>query len=163
MKITVVGASGLIGTRLSERLRRSGHEVTDASLSFGVDTVTGKGLDAAIAGTDAVVDVTNAASFGDSAALDFFRASTKNLLAAASEAGVGHYLALSVVGTPRLVESDYFRAKMVQENLIRASDRPYTNSPLHPVLRVHKRIDRHRCARRRLSAASCLDEAGRSR
>lgn len=126
MKITVVGASGLIGTRLSERLRRSGLEVTDASLSFGVDTVTGKGLDAAIAGTDAVVDVTNAASFGDSAALDFFRASTKNLLAAASEAGVGHYLALSVVGTPRLVESDYFRAKMVQENLIRASNRPYT-------------------------------------
>ncbi|NEJ69730.1 NAD(P)H-binding protein [Rhizobium phaseoli] len=126
MKITVVGASGLIGTRLSDSLRRSGHEVTAASLSLGVDTVTGKGLDAAIAGNDVIVDVTNAASFGDSTALDFFKASTKNLLTAAAEAGVGHYLALSVVGTPRLVESDYFRAKMVQENLIRASNRPYT-------------------------------------
>ncbi|EJC72342.1 putative nucleoside-diphosphate sugar epimerase [Rhizobium leguminosarum bv. trifolii WSM2012] len=126
MKITVVGASGLMGTRLSEILRRSGHEVTAASLSFGVDTVSGRGLEAAIAGTDMVVDVTNAASFGDSAALDFFKTSTKNLLAAAADAGVGHYLALSVVGTPLLVESDYFRAKMVQENLIRASSRPYT-------------------------------------
>ncbi|MBB4234678.1 SDR family oxidoreductase [Rhizobium esperanzae] len=126
MKITVVGASGLIGTLLSEGLRRSGHEVTAASLSLGVDTVTGAGLEAAIAGTDIVVDVTNAASFGDSAALDFFKESTKNLLAAAAEASVAHYLALSVVGTPLLVESDYFRAKMVQENLIRASNRPYT-------------------------------------
>ncbi|RUM06075.1 SDR family oxidoreductase [Rhizobium chutanense] len=126
MKITVVGASGLIGTRLSECLRRSGHQVTAASLSLGVDTVTGEGLEAAIAGTDIVVDVTNAASFGDSAALDFFKASTKNLLATTAETGVAHYLALSVVGTPLLVESDYFRAKMVQENLIRASRRPYT-------------------------------------
>jgi uncharacterized protein YbjT (DUF2867 family) len=126
MKITVVGASGLIGTRLSENLRRSGHEVMAASLSLGVDTVSGKGLEAAVAGTEVIVDVTNAASFGDRAALDFFKASTKNLLAAATEAGVRHYLALSVVGTPRLVEGDYFRAKMVQENLIRASGRPYT-------------------------------------
>jgi uncharacterized protein YbjT (DUF2867 family) len=126
MKITVVGASGLIGTLLSDSLRRSGHEITAVSLSLGVDTVTGKGLDVAMAGTDVIVDVTNAASFGDSAALDFFKTSTKNLLTAAAKAGVGHYLALSVVGTPRLVESDYFRAKMVQENLIRASNRPYT-------------------------------------
>ncbi|NKK96767.1 NAD(P)H-binding protein [Rhizobium leguminosarum bv. viciae] len=126
MKIMVVGASGLIGTRLSEKLRRSGHDVTAASLSLGVDTVTGKGLEAAMAGTEIVVDVTNAASFGDSSAFDFFKASTKNLLAAAGQAGIRHYLALSVVGTPRLVESDYFRAKMVQENLIRASGRPYT-------------------------------------
>ena len=126
MKVTVVGASGLIGTRLSEKLRRSGHDVTAASLSLGVDTVTGNGLDVAMAGTEVVVDVTNAASFGDSSAFDFFKVSTKNLLAAAAEAGVRHYLALSVVGTPHLVESDYFRAKMVQENLIRASGRPYT-------------------------------------
>ncbi|NZD64036.1 LysR family transcriptional regulator [Rhizobium sp. WYCCWR 11290] len=116
MKITVVGASGLIGTRLSEKLRRSGHDVAAASLSLGVDTVTGKGLDVAMVGTEVVVDVTNAASFGDSSAFDFFKASTKNLLAAAAEARVRHYL----------VESDYFRAKMVQENLIRASGRPYT-------------------------------------
>lgn len=126
MKFTVVGASGLIGTRLSEKLRWSGHDVAAASLSLGVDTVTGKGLDVVMAGTEVVVDVTNAASFGDSSALDFFKASTKNLLAAAAQAGIRHYLALSVVGTPRLVESDYFRAKMVQENLIRAAGRPYT-------------------------------------
>ena len=126
MKITVAGATGVVGTRLSEIIRQSGHQVSAASLSLGVDTVSGKGLEAALAGTEVIVDVTNAASFGDSAALDFFRASTKNLLAAAAEAGVRHYLALSVVGTPSLVESDYFRAKMVQENLIRASNRPYT-------------------------------------
>jgi len=126
MKITVAGATGVIGTRLSENLRQSGHQVAAASLSLGVDTITGKGLDTALAGAEVIVDVTNAASFGDRAALDFFRASTRNLLAAAAEAGVSHYLALSVVGTPRLVESDYFRAKMVQENLIRASKRPYT-------------------------------------
>lgn len=126
MKIMVAGASGLIGTQLTGRLRQSGHAVTAASPSFGVDTVTGKGLEAAMAGSEVVLDVTNAASFGDSSALDFFKASTKNLLAAARETGVLHYLALSVVGTPRLVEGDYFRAKMVQENLIRASGRPYT-------------------------------------
>ncbi|MBX5302297.1 NAD(P)H-binding protein [Rhizobium sp. NLR12b] len=126
MKIMIAGASGLIGTQLAAELRRLGHDVTAASLSLGVDTVIGKGLDAAMTGADVVIDVTNAASFGDSSALDFFKASTKNLLAAAAEARVRHYLALSVVGTPRLVESDYFRAKAVQENLIRASTRPYT-------------------------------------
>lgn len=126
MKIMVAGASGLIGTQLTAELRRSGHDVMAASLSLGVDTVTRKGLEAAMAGAEILIDVTNADSFGDSSAFDFFRASTKNLLAAAAEAGVGHYLALSVVGTPHLVESDYFRAKAVQENLIRASDRPYT-------------------------------------
>jgi uncharacterized protein YbjT (DUF2867 family) len=88
--------------------------------------VTGGGLEAAIAGADVVIDVTNAASFGDDSALAFFKASTRNLLAASADAGVSHYIALSVVGTPRLVESDYFRAKMVQENLIRAARRPYT-------------------------------------
>jgi uncharacterized protein YbjT (DUF2867 family) len=88
--------------------------------------VTGEGLRSAIAGADVVIDVTNAASFGDSSALAFFKASTRNLLAASADAGVGHYIALSVVGTPRLVESDYFHAKMVQENLIRAARRPYT-------------------------------------
>ncbi|MBB4192463.1 uncharacterized protein YbjT (DUF2867 family) [Rhizobium aethiopicum] len=126
MKIMVAGANGLIGTQLAADLRRSGHDVTAASLSLGVDTVTGKGLEAAMTGAEVVVDVTNAASFGDNSALDFFKASTKNLLAAAAEARVRHYLALSIVGTPRLVESDYFRAKAVQENLIRASARPYT-------------------------------------
>ncbi len=126
MKITVMGASGRIGTRLVDNLRQAGIEVISASPTFGVNSVTGECLRPAIAGADAVIDVTNAASFGDDSALDFFRASTRNLLAASADAGVRHYLALSVVGTPRLVESDYFRAKMVQENLIRAARRPYT-------------------------------------
>jgi uncharacterized protein YbjT (DUF2867 family) len=126
MKITVMGATGRIGTHLVEKLGQRGVEVAAASTSLGVNSVTGEGLGAAIAGADVVIDVTNAASFGDDTALDFFKASTRNLLAASANAGVRHYLALSVVGTPRLVESDYFRAKMVQENLIRAARRPYT-------------------------------------
>ncbi|RCW82231.1 SDR family oxidoreductase [Phyllobacterium bourgognense] len=126
MKITVIGASGLIGTRLVEKLRQMDIEVVPASISFGVNSVTGEGLTAAISGADAVIDVTNTPSFGDDSALEFFKSSTRNLLNASAGAGVRHYLALSVVGTPRLVESDYFRAKMVQENLIRASRRPYT-------------------------------------
>jgi uncharacterized protein YbjT (DUF2867 family) len=126
MKITVMGATGRIGTHLVDKLEQAGVEVVAASTSLGVNSVTGEGLTAAIAGADVVIDVTNAASFGDDTALDFFKASTRNLLAASADAGVRHYLALSVVGTPRLVESDYFRAKMVQENLIRAARRPYT-------------------------------------
>ena len=126
MKITVMGASGLIGARLVEKLRQEGAEVVSASPSLGVNSVTGEGLGAAMAGADVVVDVTNTTSFGDNSALEFFKASTRNLLGASADAGVSHYLALSVVGTPRLVESDYFRAKMVQENLIRAARRPYT-------------------------------------
>ncbi|CDM61684.1 MULTISPECIES: SDR family oxidoreductase [Rhizobium] len=126
MKITVMGATGRIGTHLVEKLGQAGAEVTAASTSLGVNSVTGEGLRAAIVGSDVVIDVTNAASFGDDTALDFFKASTRNMLGASADAGVRHYLALSVVGTPRLVESDYFRAKMVQENLIRAARRPYT-------------------------------------
>ncbi len=126
MKITVMGASGRIGARLVQSLRQAAIEVTAASTSLGVNSVTGEGLRPAIAGADVVIDVTNAASFGDNSALGFFTASTQNLLAASADAGVRHYVALSVVGTPRLVESDYFRAKMVQENLIRAARRPYT-------------------------------------
>jgi len=126
MKVTVMGASGRIGTRLVESLRQAGAEVVLASPTFGVNSVTREGLRTSLTGADAVIDVTNAASFGDNSALEFFRTSTRNLLAASADAGVGHYLALSIVGTPRLVESDYFRAKMVQENLIKAARRPYT-------------------------------------
>ncbi|UXN58893.1 SDR family oxidoreductase [Phyllobacterium zundukense] len=126
MKITVMGASGLVGTQLVEKLRQMDIEVVPASLSFGVNSVTGEGLTAVISGADAVIDVTNTALFGDDSALAFFKSSTRNLLNASADAGVRHYLALSVVGTPRLVESDYFRAKMVQENLIRAARRPFT-------------------------------------
>jgi len=124
MKITVMGATGRIGTHLVDKLEQASVEVVAASTSLGVNSVTGESLGSAIAGADVVIDVTNAASFGDDTALDFFKASTRNLLAAS--AGVKHYIALSVVGTPHLVESDYFRAKMVQENLIRAARRPYT-------------------------------------
>jgi uncharacterized protein YbjT (DUF2867 family) len=126
MKITVMGASGLVGTQLVEKLRQMDIEVVPASISFGVNSVTGEGLTAVISGADAVIDVTNTALFGDDSALAFFKSSTRNLLNASADAGVRHYLALSVVGTPRLVESDYFRAKMVQENLIRAARRPFT-------------------------------------
>ena len=126
MKITVVGASGRIGNRLVDSLRLIGAEVVSASRSHGVNSMTGEGVEAAIARADVVIDVTNASSFGDDSALTFFKTSTRNLLTACAEVGTRHYIALSVVGTPRLVESDYFRAKMVQENLIRAARRPYT-------------------------------------
>jgi uncharacterized protein YbjT (DUF2867 family) len=126
MKLTIMGASGRVGTRLVASLRQAGAEVVLASPTFGVNSVTREGLEASLTGADVVVDVTNAASFGDSSALEFFKTSTRNLLAASADAGIDHYLALSIVATPLLVESDYFRAKMVQENLIRAARRPYT-------------------------------------
>ncbi|APO72813.1 NAD(P)-binding domain-containing protein (plasmid) [Rhizobium gallicum] len=102
MKITVIGATGRIGTHLVDKLEEAGVEVIAASTSLGVNSVTGESLGPAIAGADVVIDVTNAASFGDASALDFFKASTRNLLAASADAGVRHYIALSVVGTPRL-------------------------------------------------------------
>lgn len=126
MKITVIGATGLIGTKLVTALGLTRHSVYGASSSTGVNALTGEGLDGALDQADVLIDVTNTASFGDAGAFEFFRRSSKTLIDAASRAGVGHYLALSVVGTDRLVESDYFRAKMVQENLIRACGIPYT-------------------------------------
>jgi len=126
MKIVVIGGSGLIGTKLVNRLRRDGNEVVAASPNSGVNTITGEGLAQAVAGAQVVVDVANSPSFEDKAALEFFETSGRNLLAAERAAGVGHHLALSVVGTERLLESGYFRAKMAQENLIKASGIPYT-------------------------------------
>jgi uncharacterized protein YbjT (DUF2867 family) len=126
MKIVVIGGSGLIGTKLVNRLRQDGHEVVGASPNSGVNTITGEGLTEALAGAQVVVDVANSPSFEDRAALEFFETSGRNLLAAEATAGVGHHLALSVVGTERLLESGYFRAKMAQENLIKASKIPYT-------------------------------------
>jgi uncharacterized protein YbjT (DUF2867 family) len=126
MKIVVIGGSGLIGSKLVTRLRARGHEVLAASPASGVDTITGQGLAEALAGTQVVVDVANSPSFQDEAVLKFFQTSGRNLLAAESAAGVGHHLALSVVGTDRLLESGYFRAKMAQEELIKASDVPHT-------------------------------------
>lgn len=126
MKIVVIGGSGLIGSKLVDRLRRKGHEVLAASPNSGVNTITGQGLAEALTGAQIVVDVANSPSFEDKAVLDFFETSGRNLLAAEAAAGVGHHVALSVVGTARLPDSGYLRAKLVQENLIRASGIPYT-------------------------------------
>lgn len=126
MKIVVIGGSGLIGTKLVSRLRQKGHEVVAASPNSGVNTITGEGLADALAGAQVVVDVANSPSFEDRAVLEFFQTSGRNLLAAEAVAGVKHHVALSVVGTDRLPDSGYLRAKMAQESLIKASKIPYT-------------------------------------
>src|ERR1700740_1596757 len=124
--VVVIGGTGLIGKKVVMNLGQRGHEVVAASPSSGVNTVTGEGLAQALAGARVVVDVSNAPSWEDNAVLAFFETSGRNLLAAETAAGVGHHVALSVVGTDRLLASGYFRAKMAQENLIKASPVPYT-------------------------------------
>jgi uncharacterized protein YbjT (DUF2867 family) len=126
MKIVVVGGTGLIGSKLVNRLRQKGHEVVAASPDTGVNTITGEGLAEALTGAQVVVDLANSPSFEDRAVLEFFQTSGRNLLAAEAAAGVGHHIALSVVGSDRLPESGYLRAKMAQEGLIKASGIPYT-------------------------------------
>jgi uncharacterized protein YbjT (DUF2867 family) len=126
MKIVVIGGSGLIGSKTVERLRNKGHEVVAASPKSGVNAVTGEGLADALAGAQVVVDVANSPSFEEKAVLAFFEASGRNLFAAEKAAGVGHHVALSVVGTDRLPGSGYFRAKLAQENLIKKAGIPYT-------------------------------------
>jgi uncharacterized protein YbjT (DUF2867 family) len=126
MKIVVIGGNGLIGTKLVKHLRLGGHEAVAASRSSGVNTMTGEGLAEVLAGAQVVVDVANSPSFDDKVALEFFEKSGHNLLIQEAKAGVQHHIALSVVGTDRLLASGYFRAKMVQENLIKASKVPYT-------------------------------------
>ena len=126
MKIVVIGGSGLIGSKLVEKLREHGHDPLPASPNTGVDTVTGEGLADALAGAEVVVDVSNAPDWDDDAVMKFFQTSTGNLLAAEAAAGVKHHVALSVVGTDRLTESGYFRAKLAQEMLIRDSTIPYS-------------------------------------
>src|SRR5262252_5188312 len=126
MKIIVIGGTGLIGTKAVKNLRDKGQEVVAASPSKGINSVTGEGLAAALVGAQVVVDVANAPAWEDKAVLAFFETSGRNLLAAEAAAGVGHHVALSVVGTDRLLASGYFRAKMAQENLIKASPIPYT-------------------------------------
>jgi uncharacterized protein YbjT (DUF2867 family) len=126
MKIVVIGGTGLIGSKVVKRLRSAGHEVLAASPNTGVDTVTGKGLAEALAGTHVVVDLANSPSFEDQAVLDFFETAGRNVAAAEAEAGVQHHVALSVVGTDRLQGSGYFRGKMAQERLIKAAATPYT-------------------------------------
>jgi uncharacterized protein YbjT (DUF2867 family) len=132
MKIVVIGGTGLIGTKVVNNLRQRGHEVVAASPSTGVNTLTGDGLAAALAGAQVVVDVANSPSFEDKPAMEFFETSGRNLLAAEKTAAVTHHVALSVVGTDRLTGSGpgslsgYFRAKLTQENLIKASGIPFT-------------------------------------
>lgn len=126
MKIVVIGGSGLIGSKLVKILRERGHDVLSASPSSGVNAVTGEGLAQALEGAQVVVDVANAPVWEDQAVLEFFEKSGRNLLAAEEAAGVRHHVALSVVGTDRLLASGYFRAKMAQEKLIEASPVPYT-------------------------------------
>lgn len=126
MKILVIGGTGLIGSKLVRLLIERGHEAIAASPATGVNTITGEGLDAALAGVDTVVDVADSPSFEDKAVLEFFQVSGRNLLAAEARAGVRHHVALSVVGTQRLAESGYFRGKIAQEELIEAAGIPYT-------------------------------------
>jgi uncharacterized protein YbjT (DUF2867 family) len=126
MKIVVIGGSGLIGSKVVARLAEHGQEAIAASPKSGVNTLTGQGLAEVLAGAQVVVDVSNSPSLEDKAALEFFTTSTRNLLAAEQPAGVGHHVALSVVGTERLSESGYFRAKLAQERLIRESGIPYS-------------------------------------
>jgi len=126
MKIVVIGGTGLIGSKLVKKLREHGHEAVAASPNTGVNSVTGEGLADALKGASVVVDVTNSPSWEDAAVLKFFETSTRNLLANEAAAGVGHHVALSVVGTERLLESGFFRAKLAQENLIKASSIPYS-------------------------------------
>ena len=134
MKIVVIGGTGLIGSKLVANLQGRGQEVIPASLRLGIDSITGEGLDAAMQGASVVVDVSNSPNFEYATALGFFQASTRNLLTAEAAAGVGHHVALSVVGTPELAKggdrnattAGYFQAKLVQEDLIRSSSIPYS-------------------------------------
>lgn len=126
MKIVVIGGTGLIGSKVVACLNEEDHETVAASPDTGVNTLTGEGLAEVLEGAEVVIDVSNSPSFEDEAVMEFFTTSTTNLLAAATEAGVRHYVALSVVGTQRLTESGYFRAKIAQEKLIDEASIPYT-------------------------------------
>lgn len=126
MKIVVIGGTGLIGSKLVENLRQRGHDALAASPNTGVNTITREGLAQALDGASVVVDVTNAPVWEDQAVLEFFETSTRNLLAAEAAAGVRHHVALSIVGSERLPDNGYFRAKVAQEALIKASPIPYT-------------------------------------
>ena len=126
MKIVVIGGTGLIGTKLVKNLSERGHDVLPASPNTGVNTITCEGLAKALDGAEVVVDVVNAPVWEDKAVLEFFETSSRNLLAAEAAAGVRHHVALSIVGSERLPDNGYFRAKVAQENLIKASAIPYT-------------------------------------
>ena len=126
MKIVVIGGTGLIGSKTVAILSQGGHEVVAASPNTGVNSITGEGLKEAMAGTQVVIDLANSPSFEDKAVLEFFETSGRNVHAAEAAAGVGHHVALSIVGTDRTPDNGYFRAKLAQEKLIAASGIPYT-------------------------------------
>src|SRR5689334_5103736 len=126
MKIVVIGGTGLIGSKTIPIVRQHGHEAVAAAPNTGVNTITGEGLKEVLAGAQVVVDLSNSPSFEDKAVLEFFQTSTRNLLAAEAAAGVGHHVALSIVGIERTPDNGYFRAKLAQERLIEASGVPYT-------------------------------------
>ncbi|MFI8301222.1 SDR family oxidoreductase [Streptomyces nigra] len=126
MKVVVIGGTGLIGSKLVAKLKEHGHEAVPAAPNTGVNTLTGEGLAEVLDGASVVVDVSNSPSFEDEAVMEFFRTSTTNVLKAEANAGVAHHVALSVVGTERLQESGYFRAKQAQEELIRSSGIPFS-------------------------------------
>ena len=126
MKVVVIGGSGLIGSKLVDKLRMAGHDPLSASPDSGVDTLTGEGMAEALESAEVVVDVSNAPQWDDAAVMEFFQTSTRNILAGEEKAGVDHHMALSVVGTDRLQESGYFRAKLAQEEAIKAAAIPYT-------------------------------------
>jgi uncharacterized protein YbjT (DUF2867 family) len=126
MKIVVIGGTGLIGSQVVKQLQQTAHEVIAASPNTGVNTLTGEGLNEVLQGADVVVDVSNSPSFDDIPVMNFFKTSNEHLLPAEKAAGVKHHIALSVVGTQKLQESGYFRAKQVQEDMIRASGIPFT-------------------------------------
>jgi uncharacterized protein YbjT (DUF2867 family) len=126
MKIVIIGGTGLIGSQVVQNLRTRGHEAVPASPDTGVNTITGEGLDAALVAAQVVVDVSNSPSFEDSAVLEFFQTSGENLLKAEANAGVGHHVALTIVGADRVPDSGYMRAKVAQEELIKSSGQPYT-------------------------------------
>jgi uncharacterized protein YbjT (DUF2867 family) len=126
LKIVVIGGTGLIGSKLVEKLRDAGHDAVPASPESGVDVLTGEGLAEVLDGAQVVVDVANAPDWGDAAVMEFFETSARNILAAERDAGVTHHVALSVVGTDRLTDSGYFRAKLAQEEAVKAGSVPYT-------------------------------------
>src|SRR3954451_8130837 len=126
MKVVVIGGTGLIGSKLVTKLDYQGHEAVPASPNTGVNTLSGEGLSEVLDGAQVVVDVSNSPDWSDDAVMHFFQTSSRNLLAAEAAAGVGHHVALSVVGTDRLLEAGYFRAKIAQEQLIEGSSIPYS-------------------------------------
>ena len=155
MKVVVIGGTGLIGTNLVARLAEHGHEAVPAAPSTGVNTLTGEGLKEVLQGADVVVDVSNSPSFADDDVMAFFRTSTGNLTEAAKEAGVGHYVALSVVGTDRQPDVGYFRAKVAQETADHGVGPAVLDRARDPVLRVRRRDRGHLDHRRRGAPAGC--------